>query len=73
MKEEEKQKPPIVLDADTLVDPDAMMIELLYAVVADATMLRSCRLIDLACFALYSLCIHHTVIWVNCFYILRLF
>ena len=36
MEEHEGQEEPIVVQSDTLVDPDAMMVKLLHAVTTDA-------------------------------------
>ena len=39
MQEEKAQEVSIVIEADTLIDPDTMVIELLHAMIADGAML----------------------------------
>jgi hypothetical protein len=50
MEEEEEQEPSVVFDSDTLINPNAVMIELLNTDIAYSTMLGSSRLVNIACF-----------------------
>ena len=62
MAAHEEKKVPVVVEADTVVDPHTVVVKLLNANVAHAAVLRPCRLSELASLALIVLKIYQVVI-----------
>ena len=52
MQKHEQKEPSIIVNAHTLVQPVAMVVEFFYAVIADGTMLGPRWLHKFACFAI---------------------
>ena len=61
MEIQEEQEVSVVKETNTLINPDAMVIKLLYATLAHIAMLRSCRLFHFACLAFVFLLKHDSI------------
>jgi len=61
VKEYEKQEPLVVFGTNTLINPDAVVVKLLDAMVADSAVFGSRRLVYLACFALVLFGVHYII------------
>ena len=61
MTENEEDKPSIVVETHTIIDPNTMMIKFLIAYITHATVLGAGRLCKLACLAFVLFLIHHII------------
>ena len=62
MEIQEHQEVPVVVESNALVDPYAVVIELLYTGLAHAAVFRSSWLVDLACLTFVLLFKHDAII-----------
>lgn len=62
VKKQERDEPLLVVDADTLIYPDAMMVKLFNAVITNPTMLRPRRFFNVTCGADITLKVENMVI-----------
>ena len=65
MQKQEREEPSVVFAANTLVEPNAMMIKFLNAAVAYCAVFRPGRLVDLASRTLILLFEHHFIVFVQ--------
>jgi hypothetical protein len=65
MTEDEEYEPPVVVEAYTIVDPNAMMIKLLDANITHPAVLGPCRLLELARLALILLHVHNIIVVIS--------
>ena len=65
MTEDEENEPPVVVEAYTVIDPDAVMIKLFDAHIAHTAVLGSCRLLEFACLALILLHVKYIIVVIS--------
>jgi hypothetical protein len=61
MAEDEEDEPPVVVEAYTIIDPNAVMIKLLDAHITHPAVLGPCRLLEFTCLALILLHVHNII------------
>jgi hypothetical protein len=65
MTEDEEYEPPVVVEAYTIIYPNAVMIKLLDAHIAHPAVLGPCRFVEFACLALILLHVHYIIIVIS--------
>jgi hypothetical protein len=63
--EDEEDEPPVVVEAYTIIDPNAMVVKLLDAHIAHPAVLGPCRLLEFACLALILLHVHNIIVVIS--------
>jgi hypothetical protein len=65
MTENEQDKPSVVVETHTVIDPNAMVIKFFITNIAHTAVFRACWLSELACLAFIILEIHNMIIIIS--------